>query len=170
MGQSVTGYRILTRPGHPLADRLGRVREHRLVLHEAGIEIPPGFEVHHINGDRRDNRLENLEVLSPKEHRQRHAALTDDEIADRIRAGMSHTQIVALGVGPHRVVRIRRALGIQSPARPNTTVRDAELRCTACQEWKPDDDFPFCRIRVHRRERHYQCRACVRNLNRGRAR
>ena len=37
-----------------------------------GIEIPEGHHVHHINGDKLDNRLENLEVVDASEHHRRH--------------------------------------------------------------------------------------------------
>lgn len=64
------GYVWLYRPGHPLCTpgRKGYVREHRLVLHEAGIAIPPGHAVHHVNRDKADNRRENLAVIPITEH------------------------------------------------------------------------------------------------------
>ena len=67
------GYVQVLRPGHPLARRDGYVFEHRLVVYEAGIEIAPGYQVHHRNGDRQDNRIENLEVVRIDEHARRHA-------------------------------------------------------------------------------------------------
>lgn len=66
------GYVMLYRPEHPLAMKTGYVLEHRFVLHAAGVEIPRGYHVHHINRVRDDNRLENLEVLTPAEHGKRH--------------------------------------------------------------------------------------------------
>ncbi len=42
-----------------------------------------------------------------------------------------------------------------------TSVRDTELRCSKCREWKPDEDFPRNRSEsIRRRGRHDQCRAC----------
>jgi len=66
------GYVDLWRPGHPLARKDGYLLEHRLVLHEAGVEIPKGAHVHHRNGDKTDNRIENLAVLSPRQHTNEH--------------------------------------------------------------------------------------------------
>lgn len=65
-------YRLLFRPGHPLARECGLVLEHRLVLYEAGVPIPDGHQVHHVNGDRLDNRLENLQVLPESDHHRLH--------------------------------------------------------------------------------------------------
>lgn len=34
--------------------------------------IPKGYEIHHINGNRQDNRLENLQCLTKEEHKELH--------------------------------------------------------------------------------------------------
>ena len=41
-----------------------------------------------------------------------------------------------------------------------TTVRDDELRCVTCQEWKPDTAYPKNVTEPHRRGRHNTCTAC----------
>lgn len=57
------GYRVLFRPGHPNADKNGRILEHRLVMSEMlGRPLLPGEVVHHKNGVRLDNRPDNLEL------------------------------------------------------------------------------------------------------------
>ncbi len=47
-------------------------RLHRTVWAFFHGEIPPGHDVHHINGDRTDNRLENLQLLPEHDHRSHH--------------------------------------------------------------------------------------------------
>lgn len=58
-------YDFIYLPEHPNSDARGYVRTHRLVMSEyLGRALLPGENVHHINGDRFDNRLENLELWS----------------------------------------------------------------------------------------------------------
>lgn len=66
------GYRYIWEPDHPLAGTTGYVAEHRKVVHDSGTEIPDGWHVHHINGDKLDNARENLEPVEPSEHHRHH--------------------------------------------------------------------------------------------------
>lgn len=58
------GYALLKKPEHPRANKhTGMVREHIVVMEaKLGRFLLPGEEVHHLNGVRDDNRLENLEL------------------------------------------------------------------------------------------------------------
>lgn len=49
-----------------------RIREHRLIWEKARGKIPKGFVIHHKNGDRLDNRLENLDCVKWGEHNKNH--------------------------------------------------------------------------------------------------
>lgn len=72
------GYVLVRRTGHPLADVRGYVYEHRLVAYELlGRPLQRDERVHHINGDRTDNRPENVEVVSTAGHAARHRTRDD---------------------------------------------------------------------------------------------
>lgn len=60
--------------GHPLADSRGYAYEHELVWVSAGRERWLDHVRHHINGDKTDNRIENLEQIPRSEHGKLHAA------------------------------------------------------------------------------------------------
>lgn len=63
------GYILVRAPEHPMASRAGYVMEHRLVMAEhLGRNLTPREVVHHINGQKSDNRIENLVVMEKSAH------------------------------------------------------------------------------------------------------
>jgi len=64
------------RPGHPYANAAGYVYLHRIIVEESlGRHLTGEEVVHHLNGDKEDNRLENLMVLSQAQHMRLHAII-----------------------------------------------------------------------------------------------
>jgi hypothetical protein len=86
---------------------LVEVYEHRLVTGTVGQPV----EVHHKNGIRDDNRLENLEVLTPSEHRRKHATFPCQEASDLYSDGWSTLRLAEhFGIDPSAISRgLRRA-------------------------------------------------------------
>ena len=85
------GYLAVRMPNHPFSPKDGFVFEHRLVAEkyllteENSIEIDgkkylrKEYDVHHIDFDRRNNKVENLLVMTKKEHKILHNKLNPNE-------------------------------------------------------------------------------------------
>lgn len=71
---SQQGYKLVKAPhGHPYATASGYIREHRLVMErQLGRILAPAEVVHHVNGDKMDNRPDNLEIMTLAAHTSLH--------------------------------------------------------------------------------------------------
>ncbi len=83
-----TGHvKIRVGKGHPLADPKGYAYEHLVVWCAAGNPRPPkGHVLHHRNGCKTDNRLENLTLEHLGEHNRIHNAERGRDALGRFRA------------------------------------------------------------------------------------
>jgi hypothetical protein len=62
---NVLGYVELYLPSHPNSDKTGTLLQHRFVMAEhLGRPLLESESIHHKNGNRSDNRIENLELWS----------------------------------------------------------------------------------------------------------
>lgn len=73
------------RPNHPFRNSGNYVAEHRLIyehylkiLFDEDIYIPPNYDVHHINKNKQDNRLINLELMAIIDHLKHHNPRKDN--------------------------------------------------------------------------------------------
>lgn len=72
--KSKTGYFYIWKPNHPSAEKKGYINRSILVIEEKiGRFLTDNERVHHINEIKDDDRPENLEVLTEKEHKSLHA-------------------------------------------------------------------------------------------------
>ena len=85
-GKGITsqGYIAILMPNHPSAISRDYILEHRLVMEKhIGRFLKSTEQVHHINHNKKDNRIENLMLcLTPQEHRAQHPIT--EEIKEKI--------------------------------------------------------------------------------------
>lgn len=71
---NVNGYIMLYKPDHPMSNSGGYLYEHRKVMSEKlGRALNSKEIVHHKNGIKDDNRVENLEIVTRLSHSQAHS-------------------------------------------------------------------------------------------------
>ena len=75
-GKSISkrGYLFILKPTHPFCNSLGYIFEHRLIMEtHLGRYLKPEEVVHHINGNKLDNRIENLQLFkNDSKHKKFH--------------------------------------------------------------------------------------------------
>ena len=92
---------------------------HRYVWEEVNGPIPEGMLIHHVDGDKLNNEIENLELVSHKDHRRIHAGwLRDDK-------GWTHKPCPVCGMRPLSEF-YKQGKGYQSKCKPCMTLVNEE--------------------------------------------
>lgn len=72
--RNTAGYILIYSINHPYKKKDNCVMEHRLVIEKnIGRYLKKEEFIHHINENKQDNRIENLQIVSREEHRKIHS-------------------------------------------------------------------------------------------------
>ena len=74
MSVSIRGYLMIYVPGR------GQVKFHHYVWEQKNGKVPKGYQLHHKDGDRFNNKIENLQLLTSSEHGRLHYEQNRDAI------------------------------------------------------------------------------------------
>ena len=71
------GYFLIYKPKHPFKNKDGYMFEHRIIMEQKlGRFLESKERVHHINGDKTDNRISNLMLFANESKHQKFHSLT----------------------------------------------------------------------------------------------
>lgn len=86
------GYRMIHKPQHPFADTKGYIREHRYVMEKSlGRYLSDDEHVHHIDGDKANNDISNLELMKGVDHITLHSRRPRKNIDEKKASEMLET-------------------------------------------------------------------------------
>lgn len=65
-----------------------RIRLHRYIWEQYNGEIPKDYEIHHIDHNKDNNDISNLEMLTKEEHKKRHNEEISDDVKEKYRINL----------------------------------------------------------------------------------
>ena len=119
-GKKITskGYTLVLDKDNPDSDKSGYIMEHRKVMSKYLCRrLTEDEAVHHINGDKSDNRIENLELTNWSDHTIHHhtgtkrSAETREKISDKARKRFKNKENHPLykAINPDELIRQRQS-------------------------------------------------------------
>lgn len=112
---ALKGRIIVYVPGHPGASNTGYILRARWVMEKhLGRPLLSSETVHHINGDKTDDRVENLELMTCGEHTKAHWRANPTRVYDQLTTYGEGHYLAKLTVNAVREIRERYATGSTS--------------------------------------------------------
>ena len=103
-----------------------RKRLHRYIWEKEVGKIPKGYHVHHINGNKADNRIDNLSIMTASGHERLHGS--EQERKERARKNMAEVVLPA-AVKWHKSEEGRKR---HSEFHAGTKVKRSDMTCAVC--------------------------------------